>query len=216
MSKKRILLAIIFIFSFAFFHFYLDDFFTLTNLKGKLYLLKDLVEFRPILSGIYFLIFYIFLTAFALPGMSLFTIVAGYLFNFWLALFLVSVASSLGASISFLLARYLFKNYIENKFFSLVKKINENLEKNGGIYLLSLRLIPAVPFYLINIAMGVTKIRLSTFYFVSQLGMLPGTIIYLSIGEELSKINSIAEAESWWIFALLTLIGIFPLFLRKN
>ena len=143
------------------------------------------------------------------------TLIAGAIFGLSVGLVLVSFASTIGASIAFVLARYLFRDLVQRRFESALKPINEGVEKEGAFYLFALRLVPAVPFFAINVGMGLTPIRLWTFYWVSQLGMLAGTAVYVNAGQQLGQLESLSGIVSPMLIGSFVLLGLFPLIAKK-
>ena len=162
----------------------------------------------------YFII-YVLTTSLSLPGASPLGIAGGALFGFWTATIVVSFASTIGATFACLVSRFLLRDWIQNKFGDRIKKVNEGVEKEGAFYLFTLRLIPVFPFWLINLAMGLTKMSLFKFYWVSQIGMLPGTMVFVNAGKELAKIESVKGILSPGLIISFTLIGIFPITVKK-
>jgi uncharacterized membrane protein YdjX (TVP38/TMEM64 family) len=128
---------------------------------------------------------------------------------------IVSFASSIGATLAMLIARFLLRDWVQSRFASQMETINFGINKEGGFYLFTLRLVPAVPFFVINLGIGLTPLRAGTFYWVSQLGMLPGTLVYINAGSELGKIHSLGEILSPTLIASFVLLGIFPLLVKK-
>lgn len=175
---------------------------------------------HPVLSyGIAFVI-YVVVTALSLPGAAAMTLVYGWLFGFWRAAILVSFASTTGATLAFLLARYLIGNSIQQKFGDRLAKFNEALQREGAFYLFTLRLIPAVPFFVINLVMGLTKMRAWTFWWVSQIGMLPGTAVFVYAGANVPTLEEIAQKGTSSILKLeviiaFVILGVFPLAVKK-
>ena len=166
---------------------------------------------------IYFIIFfilYVIVTAFALPISLLKTLLAGALFGFWPGLILVSFASSIGSTFCFLFSRYALRNYTQVKFGKYLEKVNKGIETDGWLYLLFLRLSPIFPFFIINLVFGLTKMRVLEFYLVSQVGMFMGTAIFVNAGVQIVNLNSIEEILTLNVIMSLTLIGIFPLFIK--
>jgi dihydrolipoamide dehydrogenase len=159
----------------------------------------------------YYSLIYIFSTAISIPGATILTIAAGFLFGLPLGVVIVSFCSTIGASLSFLFSRYLFKDYFEKKFSSQLNSINQGIEKDGIFYLFSLRMIPAFPFFLINILMGLTSMKLVHYFFISQIGMLLGTIVYVNAGTQLSNIQSLKDIASPTLLISFSLLGILPL-----
>ena len=158
---------------------------------------------------------YIVSTALSLPGAVLLTLLGGALFGLLVGTILVSFASSIGATLAFLVSRLLLRDWVQNKFGSYLKSFNDGVQKDGGFYLFTLRLIPAVPFFVINLVMGLTPMKAITFYGVSQLGMLAGTIIFVNAGTQLAQLDSLGGILSPEIIFSFVLLGIFPFLARK-
>ena len=161
-----------------------------------------------------FFTIYVFVTALSIPAATVLTLAGASVMSFSKATIVISFASTIGATLAFLLSRYLFRDWVEDKFKVQYEKANEGMNKNGSFYLLSLRLIPVVPFFVINMVMGLTNIKLSKYYVISQVAMLPATLVYVNAGTELSKINSIKDIISFKIFLSLSLIGLLPYILK--
>lgn len=169
-------------------------------------------------AGVFTLAFffgYIVVTALSLPGAAVMTLLAGAIFKLVPGTILVSFASSIGATLAFLVSRFLFGKALQERYGDKLGKINEGIEKEGAFYLFTLRLVPAFPFFLINLLMGLTKIRTFTFYWVSQVGMLAGTIVYVNAGTQLASIESPAGILSPGLIGSFVLLGIFPLLAKK-
>lgn len=216
MKLKKILILIIIVgLIVAVKIFHLDQYLTLSYLKGSLDSLKSLYEnhMLMVITG-YFLI-YVITTSLSLPGASPLGIAGGALFGFWTATIVVSFASTIGATLACLVSRFLLRDWIQNKFGDRVKKVNEGIEKEGAFYLFTLRLIPVFPFWLINLTMGLTTMSLFKFYWVSQIGMLPGTMVFVNAGKELAKIESVKGIFSPGLIVSFALIGIFPIAVKK-
>ena len=213
--KKILILVIIVGLILAVKVFHLDQYLTLSYLKGSLDSLKSLYEnhMLMVITG-YFLI-YVLTTSLSLPGASPLGIAGGALFGFWTATIVVSFASTIGATLACLVSRFLLRDWIQNKFGDRVKKVNEGIEKEGAFYLFTLRLIPVFPFWLINLTMGLTTMSLFKFYCVSQIGMLPGTMVFVNAGKELAKIESLKGILSPGLIVSFALIGIFPIAVKK-
>ena len=158
---------------------------------------------------------YVVSTALSLPGAAVLTLAAGALFGFWTGLVLVSFASTIGATLAFVFARFLLRDWVQNKFGERLGKINRGVEREGSFYLFTLRLIPVFPFWLINLAIALTPIKAWTFYWISQVGMLPGTAVYVNAGKQLGEIDKVGEILSWDIILSFALLGIFPLAVKK-
>ncbi|MGL1932884.1 MAG: TVP38/TMEM64 family protein [Desulfotalea sp.] len=159
---------------------------------------------------------YTIATALSFPGAGVMTVAAGAFFDLFHGTLIVSISSTLGASLAFLLTRTFFRDYVQQKFADKLVAFNEGIEREGGFYLFTMRLIPVFPFFIINSVMALTKMRLKTFFFVSMLGMLPGTIAFVNAGRELAKIDSLSGILSPSLLLSLVLIGILPLFAKKT
>jgi pyruvate/2-oxoglutarate dehydrogenase complex dihydrolipoamide dehydrogenase (E3) component/uncharacterized membrane protein YdjX (TVP38/TMEM64 family) len=165
------------------------------------------------LRGGYFLV-YLLVAALALPGAALLTLAGGAIFGFGWGLALVSFASSLGATLSFWLARWLLRDWVQKRFAVQLQTINTGLQKQGALYLFGLRLLPVVPFFMINLVMGLSGLRSWTFYWVSQLGMLAGTAVYVNAGTQLATLKSLSDVASAPLLGALAMLGVFPLLVR--
>ncbi len=195
----------------AYFVFDLGAYLTLDNLKARQADLAALLEDRPLVIIGAFFVLYVATTALSLPGAAILALAAGAIFGLWLGTLIVSFASAIGASIAFLSARFVLRDWVLARFGKRIAAIDRGIEKDGAFYLLTLRLIPAFPFFLINLAMGLTKMRLATFYVVSQIGMLLGTIVFVNAGTQLARIESTRDILSPELIGSFVLLGIFPL-----
>ncbi len=164
--------------------------------------------------GAYFLL-YVLVTAFSLPGAVVMTLAGGALFGFSIGMVTVSFASTVGATLAFLVARFLLHDVIEAKFSDRLKVINEGILRDGAFYLFTLRLVPIFPFFIINLLMGLTSMRVRTFYWVSQIGMLLGTAMFVNAGTQLAQIESVSGILSPRILGSFVLVGILPFAARK-
>ena len=158
---------------------------------------------------------YIIVTALSLPGAAVMTLAGGAMFGFWTGVLVVSFASTIGATLACLVARFLLRDWVQNKFGEKLSAINKGIEKEGAFYLFSLRLVPIFPFFVINLAMGLTTMKLLTFYWVSQIGMLPGTMVYVNAGKELGKIESLSGILSPGLIISFVVLGLFPITVKK-
>ncbi len=212
MKSSRVLLLLLIIFAIgAFFYFDLQQFLTLDMLKSKQAELLDTWSTHPIrVIAIYGLI-YIAVTGLSLPGAVILTLAGGAIFGLLWGTVIVSFASTIGATLAFLAARFLFRDSVMNRFGDRLTTINQGIAKEGAFYLFTLRLVPLFPFFIINLVMGLTTIKTTTFYWVSQLGMLAGTIVYVYAGTQLGKIDSLAGIVSPGLLAAFVMLGIFPL-----
>ncbi|MCG9660736.1 TVP38/TMEM64 family protein [Vibrio mediterranei] len=210
MSKKLILgialLAVIIILGVNF-----GQYLTLENAQAQQAALSEYISQNFVTATLVYFFAYIAITAFSIPGAAVVTLLGAALFGFWTSLLLVSFASTIGATIAFLSSRFLLRDWVQSKFGSKLETINKGVEKDGAFYLFSLRLIPVFPFFLINLLMGLTPIKVSKYYLVSQLGMLPGTAVYLNAGTQLASINSLSGIVSPAVVASFALLGLFPL-----
>ena len=195
----------------AFFLLGLGEELSLEALKARRDELAALQSERPLLLiGAFFLV-YVAVTALSLPGAAVMTLAAGALFDLLLGTVIVSFASTIGASLAFLSSRYLLRDWVKARFGQRVEAIDRGIARDGAFYLLTLRLIPAFPFFLINLAMGLTAMRLVVFALVSQLGMLAGTIVYVNAGTQLARIESTSDVLSPALIGSFVLLGLFPL-----
>lgn len=213
--KKVVIVIVIAGVIVAFKVFNLGQYLTLAYIKeSQQNFLSMYAERRAaVISG--YMAIYIISAALSLPGAAVLTIAAGALFGLVTGTVIVSFASTIGATLACVVSRFLLRDWVQGKFGDRITTVNEGIEKEGAFYLFTLRLIPIFPFWLINLAMGVTKMRLITFYWVSQLGMLAGTIVYVNAGKELAKIDSLKGILSPGLIVSFALLGIFPLAAKK-
>lgn len=190
------------------------EYLNLDYIKNNLESFKDYNEQNPFLTITAFALLYILCTAASLPGATLLTLTAGALFGFIKGVIIVSFASSIGATLAFLVSRFLMKDTIQKKYGEKLKVFNEGIKKDGASYLFTLRMLPVFPFFLINLVMGLTPIKTLTYYFISQLGMLPGTAVYVNAGSQLSKLDSLKGIMSPSLIASFALLGCFPLIVK--
>jgi dihydrolipoamide dehydrogenase len=188
----------------------LGKYLSFESLKENQSHLAALYQEKPVFVGGLFVLAYILATALSLPGATVLTLAAGTVFGLAVGTILVSISSTIGATLAFLGSRFLFGGIVQRKFASRIEAINKGVQKDGGFYLFTLRLVPLFPFFLINLVMGLTPIGVLTFFFVSMIGMLPGTIVYVNAGTQLAKINSLSGILSPELIFSFALIGIFP------
>lgn len=193
-----------------FFGFGGSDYLTFDAIKSAQQSLQALVTDAPVLSFFGFALIYIVVAALSLPGAAVLTLLAGGLFGLWQGLVLVSFAASIGATLAMLAARFLFRDLIASKFSEAMTVVNQGMKADGARYLLTLRLVPAVPFFVINLVMGLTGITARRFYWVSQLGMLPGTLIYVNAGKQLADLQSPAGILSPELLVSFVLLALLP------
>ena len=198
----------------AFFLFDLDDGLTLANLQQQKDALAALLDRRPALVVGGFFLLYVATTALSLPGAAILTLAAGAIFGLGLGTLVASFASTIGATLAFLSSRFILRDWVQRRFGARVAAIDRGIDRDGAFYLLSLRLIPLFPFFLINLAMGLTRMRLGTFFLVSQVGMLPGTLVFVNAGTQLAAIRSTSDILSPTLIGSFALLGLFPLLAR--
>jgi pyruvate/2-oxoglutarate dehydrogenase complex dihydrolipoamide dehydrogenase (E3) component/uncharacterized membrane protein YdjX (TVP38/TMEM64 family) len=214
-KKKAALLVIVVALVAGFFIFDLGHYLSLDYLKKSQTAFAELYQRKPLLLAAGFLLVYITATALSFPGAAVLTLAGGAIFGFWWGLLMVSFASAIGATLAFLVARFFLRDTIEARFRNRLAEINKGIEKEGAFYLFTLRLVPLVPFFVINLAMGLTKMRALTFYWVSQLGMLAGTAVYVNAGTQLAQLDSLKGILSPGLIGSFVLLGIFPLLARR-
>ena len=214
-NAKLILVATIIVLIVAFFVFDLQRFLTLEYLKDRQQAFSDFYAANRLLTIAIYFILYVVVTALSLPGAAVMTLAGGGLLGFWTALVTVSFASTIGATLAFLASRFLLRDWVQGKFGDKLKAINEGVEREGSFYLFTLRLVPLFPFFVINLVMGLTPMRAGAYYLVSQIGMLPGTAVYINAGTQLGQIESAAGILSPGILISFVLLGIFPLIAKR-
>jgi pyruvate/2-oxoglutarate dehydrogenase complex dihydrolipoamide dehydrogenase (E3) component/uncharacterized membrane protein YdjX (TVP38/TMEM64 family) len=215
-DKKKIVIVLAIIAAIAaFFILDLGRYLSLDYVKGSQQKFVDLYAANPagVIAG--FFAIYVAVTALSFPGAAILTLGAGAIFGFVAGTVIVSFASSIGATIAFLAARFVLGESVQNKFGQRMAEINKGVEKEGAFYLFTLRLVPLVPFFVINLLMGLTKMKTLTFYVVSQIGMLLGTMVFVNAGTELAKINSLKGILSPGLIGSFVLLGIFPIIAKK-
>ena len=181
--------------------------------------LRDYYQKQPALVFLLAFLIYVAVTGLSIPGAAALSLLYGWLFGLVPGVVLVSFASTAGATIAFLLSRYLFRSVVQEKFGERYQQLNESLEREGPFYLFTLRLIPAVPFFVINVVMGLTPMKVSTFWWVSQLGMLAGTVVYIYAGASVPTLAELAEQGARGILNVrvltaFALLGLFPFIAR--
>ncbi|MBM7455939.1 pyruvate/2-oxoglutarate dehydrogenase complex dihydrolipoamide dehydrogenase (E3) component/uncharacterized membrane protein YdjX (TVP38/TMEM64 family) [Oceanisphaera litoralis] len=212
--RKPLLLTLLLLLVALFFIFDLGDWFTLEALKQQQAQMAALRAGSPWLMAAGFFVLYVLMAALSLPGAAIMTLAAGAFFGIWQGLVLVSFASSIGATLAFLVSRFLLRDQVQLRFGDRLKAVNRGISRDGAFYLFTLRLVPVFPFFVINLLLGLTALPARTFYWVSQLGMLPGTLVYVNAGTQLAAINSLNDILSPTLLASFALLGIFPLLAR--
>jgi uncharacterized membrane protein YdjX (TVP38/TMEM64 family) len=214
--RKLTLLVVIIGFVAAVRVFHLDQYLTFSFLKSSLDRFKAVYDSNPVaVLGLYFFS-YVLTAALSLPGAAALGMLGGALFGFWTATVVVSFASTIGATLACFVSRFLLRDWIQNRNGDKIARVNEGIEKEGILYLFSLRLIPVFPFWMINLVLGLTKMPLSKFYWVSQIAMLPGTMVFVNAGKELAKIDSVKGIFSPGLIISFVLIGILPIGVKKT
>lgn len=196
-------------------YFDLGQYFSLASLKEQQGALDAYYAQNTGLTITLFFLVYVAVTALSLPGAAIMTLAAGAIFGLVTGTILVSFASTIGATLAFLIARFLIGNWVQEKYGERLRKMNDGVEKEGGFYLFALRLVPAFPFFVINLAMALTPIRTWTFYWVSQLGMFAGTVVYVNAGTQLAQIDSLKGLLSPALIGSFVLLGLFPIIAKK-
>jgi uncharacterized membrane protein YdjX (TVP38/TMEM64 family) len=182
--------------------------------------LRGLVAEHPATALIGAFLVYVIVTGLSLPGATAMSVLYGWLFGFWTAIVLVSFASTSGATVAFLLSRYLLGEFVQARYGHRLTAFNRAIEREGAFYLFTLRLIPQVPFFVLNAVMGLTKLPVRTYWWVSQLGMLPATCVFVFAGASAPSLKTVAERGlssllDWKLIVALTLLGVMPLALKK-
>jgi pyruvate/2-oxoglutarate dehydrogenase complex dihydrolipoamide dehydrogenase (E3) component/uncharacterized membrane protein YdjX (TVP38/TMEM64 family) len=214
-KRKVILLTVILLLVASFFVLDLGQYLSLANLKEHQAALNAQVMANPWWAGGLFFLLYVMVTALSLPGAVLMTLVGGALFGLLGGTLLVSFASTLGATLAMLSSRFLLRNWVQVRFGQRLASIDQGIAREGASYLFALRLVPVFPFFLINLAMGLTQLTARKFWWVSQLGMLPGTLIYVNAGRELGQLDSLGGILSPGLLGAFVLLGLLPLLSRK-
>ena len=199
----------------AFFIFDLQQYLTLEYIKSQQDLFANYYTQNPISTIAIFMTIYITSTALSLPGAALLTLVGGGLFGLITGTVIVSFASTIGATLAFFTARFILRDWVQEKFSKHLEKFNKGVRDEGAFYLFTIRLIPVFPFFIVNLVMGLTPMKTGTFFIVSQLGMLAGTMVYVNAGTQLSQIESLSGILSPNLILSFVLLGFFPLITKK-
>ncbi|GAB1262732.1 FAD-dependent oxidoreductase [Aurantivibrio plasticivorans] len=213
--KKTAIVLVIALLVAGFFYFDLQQLLTLAGLKDGLEEFQSWRAAQPLLVTGGFFLLYVVVAALSLPGAAVMTLAAGALFGLVLGTAIVSFASTVGATLAFLVSRYLLQKGVQQRFGERLATINEGVKRDGAFYLFTLRLVPVFPFFLINLLMGLTPIRTWTFYWVSQIGMFAGTLVYVNAGTQLGKLESLSGILSPALLFSFVLLGVFPLIAKK-
>lgn len=213
--RKILLLLVVVLGISAFFAFDLGGFLSLDYLKQSQAAFAEVQARAPLQVALAYFAIYVATTALSLPGATIITLAGGALFGLLWGTVLVSFASSIGATLAFLVSRFVLRGSVEARFGTRLAEINRGIEKDGAFYLFTLRLIPVVPFFVINLVMGLTAMKARTFYWVSQLGMLAGTLVYVNAGTQLGRLESLQGILSPALIGSFVLLGLFPLIARR-
>ncbi len=211
MNPKIILAIVVIALIAAFFAFDLQQYFNLEYLQSQKASLEQLNAQYPLLLAFGYFVVYIAVAALALPAAAILTLAGGAIFGFWKGMLLVSFASTIGATIAFLLTRYLFHDSVQSRFGDRLETINRGIENEGAFYVFGLRLVPLFPFVMVNSVLALTKLKTFTFYWSSQLGMLIGTAVYVNAGTQLAEISSTSDILSLELLLSFALLGVFPI-----
>lgn len=212
--SKILIIAFIVIAAVAFRIFNLEDYlFSYIKESQQKFEALYATHTMPVIGG--YMLIYILVTSLSLPGATVMTLAGGALFGLLRGTIIVSFASTIGATLACFVSRFILRDWVQGKFMDRLKTVNDGIASEGPVYLFTLRLIPIVPFWLINLVLGLTKMPLRTFYWVSQVGMLPGTIVYVNAGKELGKLDSLSDIFSPGLVLSFALLGLFPLITKK-
>lgn len=214
-SKKITVLSIIVLLVVVFVVFDLSQFLTIEYFKLQKAAINEFYQQKPLETVVLYSLIYIAVTGLSLPGAAVLTLIGGAIFGLWFGVLIVSFASTIGATVAFLMSRLLLKDWVQERFGAKLKVINQGIEKDGAFYLFTLRLVPVFPFFVINLVMGLTPIHVLQFFVISQLGMLPGTFVYVNAGTQLAQIESAAGILSPGLLLSFVMLGVFPLLAKK-
>ena len=208
--KKAILVLVLLGAIAAYFIFDLGQVLSLENFKASQADIVAAKDANPVLYIAGFFLLYVAVTGLSIPGAAIMSLVAGALFGVVVGSIIVSFASTIGATLAFLSARFVLRDWVQTKFGERLRAIDDGLEKDGAFYLFTLRLIPVFPFFVINLLMGLTRIKTRSFFWVSQLGMLPATVVFVNAGTQISRIESTKGLLSPTLIASFVALALFP------
>ena len=211
MNKKIILLVLIGVGASSFYFFDIQQYLSFESLKTNRDRLNFIYQENSIAFISWFVVIYFLTVSLSLPGATVLTLTAGAVFGSVLGMFLVNIGATLGATAAFLSARFIFRDWVEDKFSDKLEAVNSGISSNALSYMLFLRLVPLFPFFLINLVLGLTQVRLSVYFFSTMIGIMPGSFIYANAGSNLAGINSVSDIASPEVFGALVLLGIFAL-----
>ncbi|HEX7028064.1 MAG TPA: dihydrolipoyl dehydrogenase [Gammaproteobacteria bacterium] len=216
MSKTKLAVALLILgLIAAFFIFDFGQYFNFEFLKSRQAILNTYYREHPLVTAVVYTAVYIIATGLSLPGATILTLIAGAIFGLFWGAVIASVGATAGATVAFLLARFVLHDWVQSRFGERLKKINQGVKRDGAFYLFAMRLVPAFPYFIINIVMGLTPMRTWAFFWVSQVGMLPATIVYVNAGHQLSVLESPGDILSFGLIASFALIASFPFIARK-
>ncbi len=210
MMKKAALVLILVGAIAAYFVFDLGQYLSLESFKARQVEIIAAKDANPLLYVAGFFMLYVAITGLSIPGAAIMSLVAGALFGLEVGTVIVSFASTIGATLAFLSSRYLLRDWVQGKFGERLRAIDDGLAKDGAFYLFTLRLIPVFPFFVINLLMGLTRIKTWTFFWVSQLGMLAATIVFVNAGTQISQIQSTSGLLSPTLIGSFVALALFP------
>ena len=214
--RRLVLIAALLAAALAYYSLDLGRYLSLEYFKQQQAAIETWRAAQPAKAALIYFLAYVAVTGLSLPGAAVMTLAGGAIFGLLWGTLLVSFASTAGATLAFLASRFLLRDWVQQRFGERLRAINAGIEREGGFYLFTLRLVPVFPFFVINLLMGLTAIRTRTFYWVSQAGMLLGTIVYVNAGTQLAKIASLSGILSPALVASFALLGIFPLIAKKT
>ncbi len=215
-GKKIIIAGVIALLIVVFRYYDLGQYMTLAYLKSSQAHFQALYQANRLLVILAYMGIYILITALSLPGAAVLTLAGGGLFGLAVGTVVVSFASTIGATLACVVSRFLLREWVAARFGGKLTAINEGIEREGAFYLFTLRLVPVFPFFMVNLLMGLTRMRLFTYFWVSQLGMLAGTIVYVNAGKELAGIDSLSGIMSPGLLASFVVLGLFPILVKKG
>lgn len=219
MHRKNLLRALVLLFGivaiFCFHKYGLKSYLSFETLKAQQVNFYDYYQQNMASTTVLYFVIYVLATALSLPGATILTLAGGAIFGFWTGLLIVSFASTIGATLAFLSARFILRDWVQGRFGHKLSAINEGFRKDGAFFLFVLRMVPLFPFFMVNLVSGLTPIKTSTYYIVSQIGMLAGTAVYVNAGTQLASIGSPSEILSPKILVSFALLGIFPVIAKK-
>lgn len=216
MKIRIVFIALISVSILLFFHLGFDQYANLDYLKTQQTNIAEYQHSNPLETTLIFLFIYIAITALSLPGAAIMTLAGGAIFGLIKGTLFVSFASTIGATLAFIASRFLFREILQKRFSDRLLTINQGIERDGAFYLFTLRLVPIFPFFMVNLLMGLTTIKTLTFFIISQLGMLAGTVVYIYAGTQLAQISSPKDILSPTLILSFTLLGLLPLLAKKT